>query len=46
MQQHEYEEFMSIRRDENKAMISTFRQHAFIMFVLGIGIGFIFGKLF
>lgn len=46
MTQYEYEEFMSIRKDENKAMISTFRQHAFIMFVLGICIGFIFGKIF
>jgi hypothetical protein len=32
-------------KQENKAMIATFRQHAFMMFVVGIMFGFIIGKL-
>lgn len=39
-----YQEFMMTRKQENKAMIATFRQHAFIMFIVGIIFGFIIGK--
>lgn len=40
-----YKEFRSLRKQENKAMISVFRRHAFMMFVIGLALGFIFGKM-